>query len=323
MRTLSFLLVLFLFTAPVAADDLAIETTPVALDSETPTRRQVDGLRFLAGFELESPDRRFGGLSALRLGDDAGQLIALTDQGHWVTLHAVHDLSGVLTGVEAGEIAPLRGLNGKPMPEEGLWRDSESLARRPKGGWYVGFEHEHRIRAYVRGGFPLASQPHDVPVPDALRQAPANEGLETLVTLADKRVLAVTEYLLRPDGLIAGWLFDRGDWSPIGFAGEGPYRPTDATLLPGGDLLFVERRYNPLTGPGALIRRVPQEQLKAGGTIRPETVARLEAPTIVDNYEGIAARPGPGDGTLVYLVSDNNFRHQQRTLLLQFFMEGR
>ena len=87
--------------------------------------------------------------------------------------------------------------------------------------------------------------------------------------------------------------------------------------------MFVERRYNPLTGVGGLLRRVPQDQLRPGGTIRPQFVARLEAPLTVDNYEGIAARPAPGSGTLLYIVSDDNFRSQQRTLLLQFLMDGR
>ncbi|MEX2643143.1 MAG: esterase-like activity of phytase family protein [Acetobacterales bacterium] len=322
MRILPLLLILFL-SVPAAAEPVALKAEPVPLDAENPMRTRVDGLRFLAGFSLSSPDRRFGGLSALRFGEDRGQLIAVTDDGHWVVLSARHDLAGVLVAVDGGEIGPLLGLNGAPMPREAEWRDSESLARRPKGGWYVGFERRHRIRGYGGAGFALPGRPHDVPVPRALYHAPFNEGLETLVTLADGRLLAVSERLIRPDGLTAGWLFDGRAWAEIGFVVDGPYRPTDATLLPGGDLLFVERRYNPITGLGALIRRVPREQLVPGGTMRPQTVARLEAPVLVDNYEGIAARPAPGGGALVYIVSDDNFRHQQRTLLLQFLMDGR
>jgi hypothetical protein len=39
---------------------------------------------------------------------------------------------------------------------------------------------------------------------------------------------------------------------------------------------------------------------------------------LVDNFEGIAARRGPKGETLIYLISDNNFRSGQRTLLMMF-----
>ena len=47
-------------------------------------------------------------------------------------------------------------------------------------------------------------------------------------------------------------------------------------------------------------------------------LATLERPLTVDNFEGLACRPGAGAETLLYLVSDDNFSQDQRTLLLMF-----
>jgi len=47
-------------------------------------------------------------------------------------------------------------------------------------------------------------------------------------------------------------------------------------------------------------------------------LATLAGPMTVDNFEGIATRRGPKGETLIYLVSDDNFRSGQRTLLLMF-----
>jgi hypothetical protein len=38
----------------------------------------------------------------------------------------------------------------------------------------------------------------------------------------------------------------------------------------------------------------------------------------VDNFEGLAAVPGPAGGIRFYLVSDDNASREQRTLLLAF-----
>ena len=292
----------------------------MALDEDDPARDRAGGLQFLAGFSLTSPDRRFGGISAIRLDGGPDRMLAITDQAARIVLALRHRPDGVLTGVSGVAIVRLRGADGAPLPDETAWHDAESLARNPAGGWWTGFERRHRVAAYNAG---LTGPATLLPVPPGLADAPNNDGLESLVTLADGRLLAVTEGLIRADGLTAAWLWDGSAWAALGYAARAPYKPTGAVRLPGGDLLFVERRYNPATGPGALIRRLPPDAVQPGAVLSPALVATLEPPLIVDNYEGLAARPAPdGDGTLVYLVSDDNFFPLQRTLLLQFRLRG-
>ena len=52
---------------------------------------------------------------------------------------------------------------------------------------------------------------------------------------------------------------------------------------------------------------------------RDEDLLRLDPPLRLHNSKDIAAREDPA-GTLIYLISDNNFQPFQRTLLLQFRM---
>jgi hypothetical protein len=107
-----------------------------------------------------------------------------------------------------------------------------------------------------------------------------------------------------------------------------PFRPTGAALLPGGDLLIVERRFPPA---GARIVRLSRASLAAPGPIQTVEVARIEAPLTVDNFEGVEVRRDAASGkTLVYLLSDDNGCSKrgatrvpglQRTLLLMFALD--
>ena len=53
-----------------------------------------------------------------------------------------------------------------------------------------------------------------------------------------------------------------------------------------------------------------------------EDLLRLDPPLRLDNFEGIAVQEDAA-GTLIYLISDNNFQPFQRTLLLQFRLPRR
>src|SRR4029453_8781230 len=101
---------------------------------------------------------------------------------------------------------------------------------------------------------------------------------------------------------------------------------TGAALLPGGDVLVVERRYPPLA---ARIRRITAEALERG-ELEGTEIARLAAPLNVDNFEGIEVLRGPRGETRVLLVTDDNDCIKrggirtglQRTLVMLFDLAG-
>ena len=112
-------------------------------------------------------------------------------------------------------------------------------------------------------------------------------------------------------------------WQPLGYYFEGAYRPSDMAVLPSGDVVVLERAYNPNRGiVGARLRRVGKGQVKKGAKIRSQPIAEIKPPLTLDNFEGIDTFRGRNGETLVYLISDDNFLHEeQRTLLMMFALK--
>ena len=144
-----------------------------------------------------------------------------------------------------------------------------------------------------------------------------NSGIEALATLADGALLAIAE---GRDDEAASPAFLRRDgiWTELVYPRAPGFRPTGATTLPGGDLLVVERSFNIIDGVGARLRRIAAAAIVPGATLEGDILAVLRPPLTLDNMEGVAARRTAAGETLVYLVSDDNFRMGQRTLLLVF-----
>lgn len=312
MRFSVFLLVLA-WVLPAAAAPIRIDAGAVPLDPRDPGVTSEGRLHYRGGLALTSPDRRFGGLSDLRVSPDGKSLLAIADVGHVLTASLVHDDRGDLIGIEAGDLSPLLDLDGRPV-EGKRWGDAEGLAEAPDGGFLVSFERRHRIWRYPPGG----GIPKEVPPPRELALAPANDGIETLLRLADGRLVAITEGFMTQRGTV-GWLGDdAGRWSMITYEMDGYFKPTGATLLPDGDVLVLERRYTLIGGAAMRLMRIGKTAFQPDAGIKGEPVGGILPPLTVDNMEGISARRGPKGETLLYLISDNNFNPAQRTLLLMF-----
>ena len=141
-----------------------------------------------------------------------------------------------------------------------------------------------------------------------------------LLLCSGGRLLALSEKHRDRDGYALGWLFAAkrvGRWR---YQVDGGFQPSDMALLPNGDVLVLERRFNWLSGLAIRLRRFPQAALRAPGPVLPRAVAEFGGVTRVDNFEGLAVIPAPGGGTavLVHLISDDNFNALQQTVLLVF-----
>ncbi len=86
---------------------------------------------------------------------------------------------------------------------------------------------------------------------------------------------------------------------------------TAVTRLSGGRTAWLLRAFDPLRGSRAELRITDANQRTLDRLV-------LERPASVDNMEGVAAVEGPGDRVRFYLLSDDNFLPQQRTLLLAY-----
>ncbi|MCZ6861318.1 MAG: esterase-like activity of phytase family protein [Alphaproteobacteria bacterium] len=318
------LLAILLSTA-VSAEALRIQATPVPLKAGDPSVKRVGRLVYQGGLLLRSRHRRFGGLSGLHVSADGKRLLAISDIGRWVEARLRYDRAGRLIGLAHAHIGRLR------RPDGGLlsWRerDSETLAMLSGGRLAVGFEGTPRIWIYPPSKSPFARRPTAIAVPEGLRFASRNAGLEALAALAGGGLLALAEDMAAPAphgyGAHAGWLRAKGRWTALAYDRVGVYRPTGAARLPtgtkhAGDVVVIERALYLFAGFSIRVMLMPAHAIKAGARMRPKHLATLAAPLTVDNFEGVAARRGANGETLIYLVSDDNFRAGQRTYLMMF-----
>jgi hypothetical protein len=307
---------LALCSSGARAAEISVIAIPVALDPNNPERTSVGPLQYRGGLRLVSSDIAFGGLSGIRLSADGTRLLAISDRAMWFQTGLRYE-QGVLVGLEHADLMPIRDAAGRPLiPPRS---DAESFVRVP-GGLIAGYERAHRLVHYNvdANGAPSPNGAYMLPSPPELQRAPLNGGLESLTVLADGRLLAITEALDVGDGF-AGWIIAGDAWEPLRYVAAPGFNPTDATTLPNGDVLVLERRFT-LFERAARILRIRAADIQPGARLVGTELARIAAPLQIDNFEGIDAIADPAGGIRLFLVSDDNFGVLQRTLLLQFWM---
>jgi hypothetical protein len=306
-----------------AAPSTAIEirSEPIrAFDVRDPARRQFGLLEFRGGLVLLSSDKNFGGLSAIRVAADGAHFIALTDKGWWFRGRIVYDGTRPRAIAEA-EMAPILGADGRPLAVS-LWFDTESIAE-DGGTLYVGIERVHQIVRFNYGKEGLLAHGRAIPVPKELHSLPSNKGLESLVFVPKGFPLAGTLIAISERGLDAAGnirAFLIGGPSPGAFAVKrrSDYDASDAALLPGGDVLLLERKFSWTSGLAVRIRRIALGAIKPGAVVDGPVLLEADLGFEIDNLEGLSVHRMPSGEIVLTLVSDDNFSALQRTLLLQF-----
>lgn len=302
-----------LLSAPgLLAEPACAQEFPTHFRLPTPAR---PGLVPLGGMVLDTAAWGFGGFSALHMGPDL-TLSAISDRGRWWQARLVLDAAGQPRALEEVRHGPLRDATGLPL--RGRMGDAESLVRL-SNGWLVGFERQHRLQRHSALDAP--GQPF--PAPPGLAAAPDNGGLEALALLADGRLLALSESLPPPGetaALRAAWLGTieggRPRWAATSYRPQLDMDPTDAAGLPEGGALVLERSYSLFGGFRCRLARVSPAAL-ASTPIAGDTLLELPGDAPAENWEGVAVARHRG-ATLVALISDDNERRVQRSLLLLY-----
>lgn len=287
---------------------------------------KVGRLRYMGGLFITSTDRRFGGLSGLVVSQDGKRLLAISDHAFWFSARLSYS-GGNLSGMSDGALAPMLDALGKPLRPP--YADAESMTSlgafpldASDGSVAVGFETRDRVETFAigRDGFMAKAEP--VAMPEALKQAAANKGLESLVHLPDGRLLAITEHTLDQSGNMIGWIVaPSGESQALSLKRDAPFDLSDMALGADGALYALERRYTKIAGPGFRIRRIKAETLQPGAVLDGEVIADLDFDYSIDNMEGLAIRRSEAGKQLFYVLSDDNYSAAQRTLLLMFSLE--
>ena len=301
--------------SPGRAETLALQAEPIPLHPGQADLNEVGGLIWRGGLALSAAPAGFGGLSGLLVAPDGSRLEAVSDRGLWLSLPLRYDAAGLLAGAGPGRMGRLKGPDGAPLAKR-RDRDAEALARAPGGGFVVAFEHNHRLWRYPA----LAGTPQALAPPPGLEDAGENSAMESLAAFPKGDLLAILEGSDRAEASPA-YLWRGGAWSRLTYERGGGFRPTGAAVLPDGDLVVLERRFNLLEGVRIRLVRLPAAALRPGARLRGTTIATLAPPLSLDNMEGIDARRSETGETLFYLVSDDNFNPLQRTLLMVFALK--
>lgn len=302
---------------PVLGGRANMTATRVVLDQTDRARTRLGGLTFLGGIELRSRDPAFGGFSSMAVQGDRFTL--LSDGANIVRFRMGRDWRLHNLGFASLPDGPGNGWEKRD-------RDSESLALDPATGTaWVGYERYNAIWRYTPGLDYTNGQVR----PGAMAEWPDNGGPEAMARLRDGRFVVIGERArlprvagVRPPGrralVFAGDpvatrepVFDFVYIPPDGFD------PADATQLPDGRLLILNRAFAlPYSLSNSLVL-VDPGGIRPGATIRGHEIARLAKPLIHDNFEGVAAAIEDGR-TVIWIVSDDNESVLERTLLLKF-----
>lgn len=306
----------------MAQGRIEVQATPLNhFDNRDHELRRFGKLEFRGGLQLTSPTKEFGGLSGLRIERDGSRFLAVSDSGRWLRGRIVYS-AATPSGIAEAEMAPMLGADGARLAARGWW-DTESLATDDVGNVYVGIERVHRIVKFdfAKNGFKARGVP--IAVPPEFKNMPSNKGIEALA-LAPKdhplagTLIAISEADLDAAGNIRAYFL--GGPAPGTFAVKrtDEFDVTDATFLPGGDLLILERRFSWLRGAAVRIRRIAAGALRPGAIVDGEQLLYGDINQEVDNFEGLGVHRTAAGETVLTIISDNNFSPLQRTLLMQF-----
>ena len=308
------------------AAPLTLNTTRVTLFPQESDQRRAGELLFRGGLVLSPTGRDFGGWSDLAVSADGRELLAISDEAHWLHAHLTYDANGDLAGAEDGEIAPMLNEKGEAM--RGKDGDAEGLTlvtpNDLHGVALVSFERDVRVWRYdLSKG--LDARPTNVPIGDWVKRLHGNQQLEAITLLKSDTLLAFAETKVNPGDDILG-AFEAYPGTPgrpathmLSVRPHDPFAITSAAADGKGGTYLLERRFTILGGVGMEVRHVDAPELHPGARIEGKVIANLSAQdSTIDNMEGLAVRKGENGETLLYMISDDNYSPLQRTLLLMF-----
>jgi hypothetical protein len=313
------------FALENGAEPATVQAARIPLYPDRPAERRAGSLTYRGGLVLSSASRAFGGWSDMAVSADGSEILAISDDAHWLRAHLTYDPAGDLSGLSQAEIAPMLDMQGRAM--RGKEGDAEGLAlERPNdvhGSVAVSFERNVRVWRYdLSHG--LDARPTNVPIGDWVKPLHDNQQLEAIVLFKPDTLLAFAETKVNPgDDILAALEAYPGSRAPmtrmLSVAPHDPFAITSVANAPDGGLYLLERRFSLVGGVGVELRHIGPTEIHEGARLTGEVIANLSYQDAnIDNMEGLAVRRGARGETFLYIVSDDNYSPLQRTLLLMF-----
>ncbi len=301
----------------VISEPLRIETRQIDTFLPGAIDNQFGALTFLGGLRLTSSHRDFEGLSGLTMRGDT--MLMVSDEANWLQLRLQSDSSGKPTGIADAVIGPLLDTSGRPIGSKRL-ADAEAITQLGQEVW-VTSERNRPIRAYTLGAHGL-SGPARLPFGD---EAPLierwNLGLEAMIHITEGPLEGQTLVFLEDpprsaSAPTAARLLSNGEVIPFAVQRQDGFSITGAAMLPGGDVVLVERRFAWSDGIFMRLKLLLAQDIVSGAA-QGRILMQADGRSRIDNMEGIAVSDHP-NGPIVTLISDDNGNFFQQTVLLRF-----
>ncbi|MCP5037371.1 MAG: esterase-like activity of phytase family protein [Rhodobacteraceae bacterium] len=255
-------------------------------------------------FVWDGKGEHFGGFSALELGPDGVNFIALSDRGRFVRGQILRGPDGRIRAIEAGEVHELRPPAGTQWPR---WKtDSEGLALATDGTVYISFEGTHTVFRFD----PLEGPAEALATHPDFAGLISNASFEALAIGPNGALYTLPErsgHLARP---FPFFRFQDGNWERFyDLPRRDEFLPVGADFGPDGKFYLLERRHKLI---GGFANRVRRFKVTDQGLSQEEVVFESSLGTY-SNLEGLAVWSGPGGQINLTMISDDNFNFLQTT----------
>lgn len=319
--TLLALILVFLSASasvPIHGDPVRVTSSPIEHFQVTGTKSIFGKLEFRGGLVISSRDRTFGGLSGIQVLNGGREAVIASDRGYLLRAELSY---------RDGRLASIAfpAMMRVSLPDAIRHVDIEDLDIGPDGKIHLALErNRHQIAALD----PATGTSHAddlIALPHAGEVLGFNSGIESIAIFPEGseyagRMIAIGE---RPDEAtddhVPCWIVGAGRCAILA---RGKYQVTSARFLDDGDLLILERKFPPGFDVGMRLRRIERAGIGVGKVMDGETLIEAGLAMQIDNMEGLALHRDSSGATILTLISDDNLNFFQRTLILQFALEG-
>ena len=285
------------------AQSMDIRVIDAERGSKAAQERNLSGLTLAGAWQLESEEPNFGGLSGLDV-LPSGSLLAVSDAGAFVWI-GIDPTSGVPDGL--GAISYMRTQEGNYFNNK-RDADAEGLSFRD-GLALVSFEQEHRVSAFNLERCGAGARAADVVQLDGVvdgRKLEPNRGGEGLALVGVQ--LRMGFEMRHAGGSPIVEVYSNGAVALKEYTSQPALYVLTGLDHANGLTANLFRAYDPVRGPRVILQVFgPDGQLAE---------AQLKQPLPVDNFEGVAFGTNPQGSPRLWVIADDNFSRDQRTLLL-------
>lgn len=282
--------------------------------------------------------KEFGGFSGMIFDEDDKLIVPSDKNGVVLTKYPIFK-NDIITGFRDSRMIKLQGKKDKFLNNKLFQEDQEDIAYYDRD-CFISLERVNKIILYK--GCNFYEQGLSIKIPKALKDFPINKGMEAFGIDNSGNFLTISEYYEDNKKLHKSyiWQYKNHSYDYIKnntvffYKSDKYFRVSALTFSNDGDLFVLERKYKKpfvvpeMTTKVKWVSRNAINNIKVGSVIVGQELVRIEGYPVVksedkdyilaDNFEAIAVKQNSKNTISIFLMSDDNFNINQKTIFLQF-----